>query len=646
MNDKIIKLLKKWGKSVSAIILGGLSILLMLVCFNINTEKTMENFVRSNMEETNQAAIMSLNHNFNAFVDLLEQQAKIFSLMEQPEDQEILNALIKFAGEEEYKNTAIITFDGKVYSSVRGITQVKEGDVLPNLLKKGTVVSQPRKFFDETLVIDISTPVSIDNKNIGKLVVSIDTESLAAMFSNNLFQGDAALNLMTQDGIMIARISKRPSPLTPLSSVFDFYRSGDVQFLDSSIEDLSYAMSINKDTWIKYRYKNETVGVSFIPFGTNGWYMAIAATDNTLYAQSKIIQKNVWLLTLHIMLVVIIVSVFVIIQRVEEQKRIDALKNTYSIAIKKTNDLFYEADIDNDMFIDYSEQKDKTIWKDPPKNYSNALIQVANVCAPECRQQFLDTFLPQNIRIKMQEGLSSINFEYKITPDEHTERWLSATFVPIDDGDGTKLICMENDITEMKLKQESLKKSAIMDGLTGLYNRTTTKDSINRFLNTEEKEGDHALAIIDIDYFKQVNDNLGHLMGDEILMEFGQSLRKIFRKTDILGRVGGDEFVVFLKDYGVVELVMAKMKEVMKDLRKERFLEGNMDKSVRTSASIGVAFYGSDALSFDELYKAADTALYISKNAGRDQYTFYSPELEPSMTDEAASNNSPANKHT
>lgn len=627
MKEKIEKLFTGWGMSVCAILLGGFIILSFLIYFNIRTEKTMEGFVRTNMDEINQAAILSLNHNFNAFVDSLEQQAKIFSIMEQPSDRELLDTLVRFAGEEGYKNVAIVTFKGKVYSSYRGITEIEGADIPPNLFKRGTVVSQPRVFFDDSLVIDISTPVTIDKEIIGKLVVSVGSDYLANMFSNNFFQGDAALNLMTGDGIIISRISIRPSPLKPFSSVFDFYRDDDIEFLENSIDKLSYAMDTKDSAWVKYKYKGETVGVSFMPFGINDWYMAIAITESTLYAQSNSVQRSVWLLTLCIMVIVVIVSVLVIIQRVEEQKRIDALKNTYSIAIKKTNDLFYEADIDNDMFIDYTEQKDKTIWKEPPKNYSNALIQVANICAPECREQFLDTFLPQNIKIKMKEGLTSINFEYKITPDEHTERWLSATFVPINDGDGTKLICMENDITELKLKQENLKKSAIMDGLTGLYNRTTTKDSINWFLKTEGALGEHALAIIDIDSFKLVNDTLGHLMGDKILEEFGASLKKIFRKSDILGRVGGDEFAVFLKDYSMIELVIAKMKEVMMEIDKEHFLEKDPAITVSTSASIGVSFYNKDGVTFDELYRAADIALYASKNAGRNQYTLYSEEL-------------------
>ena len=596
----------------------------------------MEGFVRSNMDEVNQAAILSLNHNFNAFIDTLEQQAKIFSIMEHPSDRDIMDALVRFAGEESYKNAAIVTFNGKVYSSYRGITQIKGEDALPNLFKRGTIVSQPRMFFDDSLVIDISTPVTINKENIGKLVVSVGSDYIAKMFSNNFFQGDAALNLMTGDGVVISRISIRPSPLKPLSNVFDFYKGEGIEFLENSIDKLSYAMDINDSAWVKYKYNGETVGVSYMPFGINDWYMAIAITESTLYAQSNVVQRSVWLLTLCIMVVVVIVSILVIIQRVEEQKRIDALKNTYSIAIKKTNDLFYEADIDNDMFIDYTEKKDKTIWKEPPKNYSNALIQVANICAPECREQFLETFLPQNIKIKMKEGLSSINFEYKITPDNHTERWLSATFVPVNDGDGTKLICMENDITEIKLKQESLKKSAIMDGLTGLFNRTTAKDTINWFLKMEGAEGEHALAIIDIDSFKLVNDTLGHLMGDEVLEEFGLSLKKIFRKSDILGRVGGDEFVVFLKNYSVVELVIAKMKEVMKELNREHFLEEDPSTTVSTSASIGVAFYKKDGETFDELYRAADIALYASKNAGRNQYTFYSEELLPKKQKEAS----------
>lgn len=625
---KGIDFIRRWGLSCFAVIIGGICILVMLITFDASTNDSMERFIHDNMEEMNQAAILSLQYGFTSLVEPLQLQADLFNKMDNPNDEQIMSTLMQFAEENNLKNVAIVTFDGKVYSSARGVADIQKNDKLPNLLKRETVVSQPRIFEDGTLVIDISTPVLINSSKVGKLVISIDNDYISRMFSDNILKGDAALNLMTQDGMVIARISRRFSPLAPNTNIFDFYNQEEIEFVMGSPAILADVMRNNQSAWVEYNFMGSKVCSLFMPFGQNNWYMAIAATDSTLNTQAGIIQENALKLSCGIMLIVILGSFIVVTQRVKEQKRIDALKNTYSIAIKKTNDLFYEADIDNDLFIDYSEQKDKAIWKETPKNYSNALVQIADACTPECKQQLLDNLLPQNIKIKMKEGLSSINFEYKITTDHDTIRWISAMFVPVDDGTGrTKLICMENDITEEILKQENLKKSATLDGLTGIYNRETTKTYINWFLRNEGLGGEHALALVDIDYFKEVNDQLGHIKGDQVLTEIAKMLKTVFRKTDIVGRVGGDEFIVLMKDFGVIELVMAKMKSVLESSDRIYRLEGE-EQAVKISASIGIALFEKDGFDFDQLYHSADCAMYESKRQGRGRYTFYSKDLK------------------
>lgn len=622
MKKRIIGFFRNWGLSVFSVIFGSVIIFCLLLAFNSSASSTMEQFIHTNMEEMNQAAIVSLNRGLNNFIEPLKLQAALFDKMERPSDETIMSSLQQYAKSAGVKNAAIVTFDGRILSSARGITRTQEGELPPNLHNQEDVISQPRVFYDGTLVVDISTPVFLHNKNAGKLVVSIDSDFIDKMFSDEILKGDAALNLITLDGIVISRISRRVSPLKPKSNVFEFYK--DVEFKQGSSEALADIMKRGESAWINYKYENRDVCVSFVPFGMNDWYLAIAATDETLNSQSGIIQRNALLLTIGITLVIISASIIVVRQRIKEQQRLAALKNTYSIAIKKTNDLFYEADMEDDIFIDYSEHRDKVVWKETPKNYSSALVQMADVCDPEWRQQFLDTFLPQNIRIKMKQGLSSINFEYKITPDENTVRWLSATFVPVADGSGgTRLICMENDITDQMLRQESLKRSATMDGLTGIYNRETFKNYVNWFFEGEGHGGEHALAIIDIDYFKEINDRLGHFKGDLVLTEYAQSLKKIFRKSDLVGRVGGDEFIVLIKDYSIIELVASKMDSVLETFNQEQHMEEDAEVTVKTSASIGISVYPKDGTSFDELYKTADSALYVSKHHGRNRYTFY-----------------------
>ncbi len=157
------------------------------------------------------------------------------------------------------------------------------------------------------------------------------------------------------------------------------------------------------------------------------------------------------------------------------------------------------------------------------------------------------------------------------------------------------------------------------DGLTGLYNKKMTEQQIKKLLSSEPPLTNGALMIVDIDNFKSINDSFGHLYGDMVIKQLGNSLRGIFQKSDILGRVGGDEFFVFLRNYKEIDIIKARAEDVCNAFRKTYEQNGI---TINISASIGIATT-SDSLVFEEIYKYADIALYSTKVAGKNNYTFY-----------------------
>ncbi|MEG1931045.1 MAG: sensor domain-containing diguanylate cyclase [Anaerovorax sp.] len=173
--------------------------------------------------------------------------------------------------------------------------------------------------------------------------------------------------------------------------------------------------------------------------------------------------------------------------------------------------------------------------------------------------------------------------------------------------------------------QKFLEEMASTDPLTKIYNKIAVEHEIDDFLQRHGKNGKHALLMIDIDGFKHINDCLGHAKGDEILQEFSVSMKTIFGDRGILGRVGGDEFVVLLKNYGEIETITEKSDEIRNALRKTHGSKEQPNIFAQTSASIGIALYKKDGLTYHDLYRNADLALYLSKNAGRDRHTFQNP---------------------
>lgn len=176
-----------------------------------------------------------------------------------------------------------------------------------------------------------------------------------------------------------------------------------------------------------------------------------------------------------------------------------------------------------------------------------------------------------------------------------------------------------NATTHARTNKE-LQDKAESDLLTGLLNKIATEEKIKSYLQGDGQERTSMMFVLDIDNFKNINDTMGHAFGDEVISELGRQLSAEFRVTDIVGRTGGDEFTIFLKDMKDDKIVHAEAERVLNIFK--NFKVGEYTKYFAT-ASIGVALYPQDADSFETLYKAADQALYKAKSRGKNQMAFY-----------------------
>jgi diguanylate cyclase (GGDEF)-like protein len=178
-------------------------------------------------------------------------------------------------------------------------------------------------------------------------------------------------------------------------------------------------------------------------------------------------------------------------------------------------------------------------------------------------------------------------------------------------------------------KLDDANRKAHIDALTGLYNRRLLESRVARILSDvsgDEKDGQaHAFIIIDFDLFKQVNDNYGHLRGDDALRALAVALRRSFRSSDLIARIGGDEFAVFCTNVGDIERLSGILSRFINDWRATDLSSGD-GATFRATLSIGVAMSPRDGVHYGDLFGKADIALYRSKSQGRDQYTIYDAE--------------------
>ncbi|HCM92030.1 MAG TPA: hypothetical protein DIS78_05650 [Lachnospiraceae bacterium] len=165
-----------------------------------------------------------------------------------------------------------------------------------------------------------------------------------------------------------------------------------------------------------------------------------------------------------------------------------------------------------------------------------------------------------------------------------------------------------------------LREQAETDLLTDLYNKVATETKIKEYLANEGKNKKSIMFVLDIDNFKKINDTMGHAFGDEVLSTLGHQLKSEFRINDIIGRTGGDEFIIFLKDLKDDAALKRESERVATFFK--NFKVGEYTKYSAT-ASIGAVEIPNDGTEFETLYKSADKALYLAKKRGKNQMAFY-----------------------
>lgn len=206
--------------------------------------------------------------------------------------------------------------------------------------------------------------------------------------------------------------------------------------------------------------------------------------------------------------------------------------------------------------------------------------------------------------------------------------WLTINTIFHDDGSVHRRIALFSDITNKKEAEALIWKQANFDALTGLPNRSMFLDRLWQEIKKAHRDGlPLALLFIDLDHFKEVNDTLGHSVGDALLKEAANRLSSCVRDTDTVTRLGGDEFTVILGEMDQAGSAERVVHEILFKLA-EPFRLG--DEVVYVTASIGITLYPEDAGDIETLLKSADQAMYAAKRSGRNRYSYFTQSMQES----------------
>lgn len=297
--------------------------------------------------------------------------------------------------------------------------------------------------------------------------------------------------------------------------------------------------------------------------------------------------------------VVVLIGIFVSIRIYSNKKNNEKILKEY--------DRFQKiSDLSGDCFIEYN------VFKDTLKLSGGAAV----LLSPEKKIEYYVNKEHNGNELFKQilNNQRTIEKESIMTFLDGTKRWQKIFLQPIFD-DNNKMTHIIGKITDIQVqKEEQLlwKELARRDSLTNIYNAATCREMFNELLK-QSKDNDMALIILDIDNFKSINDNYGHFYGDCVLQKLAETLQKITKPTDIIARVGGDEFIIGLKHPECKEEIADYCQQLMDELL--HYQDHNI------TVSMGVAISRQNQ-TYDELYQKADIALYKVKNEGRNNFQF------------------------
>lgn len=356
------------------------------------------------------------------------------------------------------------------------------------------------------------------------------------------------------------------------------------------------------------------------------WYLLVKQDTGALVEElnAKVLQTAI-LIGIVILSIILIITSVIKKFNLKMTKLLEERQELFKEATEQIYDNIYELNISKNCAASRKTQLYFKALGAKNLRYEEFLQVVAvKQIKEEFRAGYLATFSIDNVKRQFEAGNNYLQYEFLLTEDGSNYLWMriDAYIFYSKEDDSLHMFTYRKNINDEKCKEMEIKKKASLDEMTGVYTKSATERIIDKVL-ADEPQGSHSLFIIDLDDFKQANDSYGHQFGDFCIKEFVRLLRSNFRESDIVGRVGGDEFVVFVQSQNM-EWVRQKAEQLC------RMLDTVCRKNSsvwKMSVSIGIAVAPKDGKSFETLYAKADKALYETKKSGKNGYMLYDENM-------------------
>ena len=568
----------------------------------------------------------------NAFYELLKDQFRMtesvageFGALKPQTPEEIKDAFESVGSSDFMGKLRFADSEGKVYesdgreyeSNVSGLTLYQDAMEGKSSVSRELMIDVS----DYSLAIVFGTPVYMDGVISGAMLMYLYFDNMSEMVGalddseqNSFLVTDSALNILGKSG---------NEAILRMNNKFDYYLRQFRYKNKVKAVDIRDRIRNNETISVYITFYSEDYLLIMVPFEETGWYMVNMKPASEIYAMRNSYTRSAIIFGALVIIVFAFMG-FLSYGAASRMIELERMNAQYALLDNASRSITFSCN-PNSRAVDLNGAVEQTFGKEI------AELGTVNLVSLLDKLHENDQGLSKNISKAVREGAGKYDCEVRVKEADGGYGWykLEAIIVRSKSGKVERIIGSLKNLEDQIEKEHVLKNKAETDLLTGLLNKMTMENSISDIIK-RRPYSTFAFYIIDMDNFKAVNDNLGHAIGDKVLVDVANKLTLLFNEYDFIGRLGGDEFAVMLvipenmSNYSS-RLIELKAKSLCENL-KETYSDGRVDVTV--SASIGIAIYEKDGRSFSELYRRADLALYQSKNNGKNQFTFYTPEFE------------------
>lgn len=563
------------------------------------------------MEELARKTSESIRIQLNASVAQLSGLATAFSLNDGGlTEDSLLTLLSNTEAQGDFRAVVVADQNGNVYGKAPEFADVNIGEeaFFQQAMAGNTAVTLDFQTLQGTSdrILTIAVPIKQGEEVFGAVLGQYRSSDLDALLANKFFNGAGYNYIIKSNGEVVASGTETfLSDLYAVAEEFSDFSSADVGRLLNDFEQQKSGISHYHKDGVLYHFY-------YAPVQYNDWYMMVTVPDSIVNARAQRTIDRSILFAAVVGSAVFVALGFMFYALWKHYRMLQA-------AYEEIRSVYRTVPIAVLQF-----QFDPTF---PIQQANDAFYRLIGCSQKEYRKRFHNSLIPiLNKDDLLSIGDCSRGIVRKEMPLRRADGrilWVYGAFDQLSHtpNQAPLIQCSLTNITDQKHKLETVEESASLDTLTGLKNRAAATQQIRLLLHQSDASG--AMLMLDLDNFKNVNDTLGHPQGDSLLKAFAHLLQQNFRAADVVCRLGGDEFLVFMPGKFQKSDVENKLNRLMQAIPEKLDF---FYQQCGISVSIGVVLTTGSLETVETLYSHADKALYEAKRSGKNQFQFYDSE--------------------